>query len=108
LNASGIALNPTVAGCFINPIGGADLKIGVGNLYYNTTSKELQYSTTNSAITYSTNLVTIDASMNVIGNYISTNGNITLTNGTITAAAFSGAVTNTNNILLTADNTAGT
>ena len=46
LNASGAALNPSVAGCFINPIRGVALGIGVGRVFYNTTTFELQYSTT--------------------------------------------------------------
>jgi len=46
LNASGVALNSSVAGCFINPIRGVALGIGVGRVFYNTTTFELQYSTT--------------------------------------------------------------
>jgi hypothetical protein len=46
LNASGAAFNPNQAGCFINPIRGVALGIGVGRVFYNTTTFELQYSTT--------------------------------------------------------------
>lgn len=46
LNASGAGLSPSVAGCFINPIRGVALGIGVGRVFYNTTTFELQYSTT--------------------------------------------------------------
>ena len=45
LNASGVALNPNQAGCFINPIRGVALGLGVGVVYYDTTTYELQYST---------------------------------------------------------------
>jgi hypothetical protein len=46
LNASGVALNPAFAGCFINPIRGVALGIGVGTVFYDTATFELQYSTT--------------------------------------------------------------
>jgi len=48
LNASGNGLNGNQTGIFIDPVRGVDLKIGIGNVFYNSTTKELQYSTTNS------------------------------------------------------------
>ena len=46
LNASGVALNPNQAGCFIRPLRGVALGLGVGVVYYDTATYELQYSTT--------------------------------------------------------------
>jgi hypothetical protein len=46
LNASGLDLDPNQAGCFIRPIRGVALGLGVGRVFYNTTTFELQYSTT--------------------------------------------------------------
>ena len=46
INASGGALNPTTAGCYIKPIRGVALGIGIGRVFYDTATFELQYSTT--------------------------------------------------------------
>ena len=46
LNASGIALNPNFAGCFIRPLRGVALGLGVGQVFYDSATFELQYSTT--------------------------------------------------------------
>ena len=43
LNASGVALNPAVAGCFINPIRNVNQTTSLG---YDTTTKEVTYNTT--------------------------------------------------------------
>ena len=45
LNASGVALNPNQVGCFIRPLRGVALGLGVGVVYYDTATYELQYST---------------------------------------------------------------
>lgn len=46
LNASGVALNPNQAGCFVRPIRGVALGLGVGMVFYDAATFELQYSTT--------------------------------------------------------------
>jgi hypothetical protein len=46
LNASGVALNPNQVGLFINPIRGVALGLGVGVVFYDAATFELQYSTT--------------------------------------------------------------
>jgi hypothetical protein len=46
INASGVALNTTQAGCFIKPMRGVALGLGVGVCKYDTTTFELVYSTT--------------------------------------------------------------
>jgi hypothetical protein len=46
LNASGVALNPNQAGYFVRPIRGVALGLGVGVVFYDTATFELQYSTT--------------------------------------------------------------
>ena len=46
INGSGVALNPTTAGCYIRPIRGVALGIGVGRVFYDAATFELQYSTT--------------------------------------------------------------
>jgi hypothetical protein len=45
LNASGVALNPAVAGCFINPVR-IDASNTAQTCYYNTTTNEITYNTT--------------------------------------------------------------
>jgi len=45
LNASGSALNSNQTGLFINPIRGVALGIGIGRVFYNSATFELQYST---------------------------------------------------------------
>lgn len=46
INATGAALNPAAAGCYIAPIRGQALGIGVGRVRYDVASAELVYSTT--------------------------------------------------------------
>jgi len=46
LNASGTATNPNQVGCFIRPIRGVALGLGVGQVFYDAATFELQYSTT--------------------------------------------------------------
>jgi hypothetical protein len=46
INASGVALNPTTASCYIRPIRGVALGLGVGVVFYDAATFELQYSTT--------------------------------------------------------------
>jgi hypothetical protein len=46
LNASGIDLNPNQVGCFIRPLRGVALGLGVGVVFYDSATFELQYSTT--------------------------------------------------------------
>ena len=46
LNASGVSTIANQVGCFIRPIRGVALGIGIGQVFYDTTTFELQYSTT--------------------------------------------------------------
>jgi hypothetical protein len=45
LNASGVAVNPIQSGCFIRPLRGVAHGIGLGRVFYDTTTFELTYST---------------------------------------------------------------
>jgi hypothetical protein len=45
LNGSGTAITANQAGLFVAPIRGVALGLGVGVMYYDATTKEIQYST---------------------------------------------------------------